>query len=733
MNRTSLTPPLNAPTTGIVWPGTHEPLGASFDGRGVNFAVFSEHASAIDLCLFDDAGNETTRIRLPETTAHVFHGYVPGLGPGTLYGFRAHGAWDPERGQRFNPAKLLVDPYARALSGRVDHREPLVGHVTAPVSQAAGAKAPEHVDLVHDLRDSARGVPKSVVVHDEFDWRGDRPPQVPWTETVIYEAHVKGVTARHPGIDPNIRGTYEALGTEAVIEHLRSIGVTAVELLPVHQSFDDAFLVDRGLSNYWGYQTLGYFAPDHRFSASGDRGGQVTEFKEMVRRLHAAGIEVILDVVYNHTCEGNHHGPTLCFRGLDNLAYYWLQDQKRFYQDFTGTGNSLEVRHPQVLELILDSLRYWVTEMHVDGFRFDLATTLARTSRGFSPRAPFLDIVHQDPVLANVKLIAEPWDVGEGGYQVGGFPIRWSEWNGKYRDVVRRFWAGYEPHVRELGFRLTGSSDLFQHNGRRPWASVNFVTAHDGFTMHDLVSYAHKHNDANGEGNRDGDSHNNAWNCGAEGETTDAEIRALRRKQVRNLLATLYLSQGVPMLLGGDELGRTQRGNNNAYCQDNELSWFDWELDDEKRELLAFVKRLGAIRREHAVLRRRRYFQGVHVRGSDFKDLAWFRPDGEEMTRKDWDAENRAIAFVASGDAILGLDPAGRPIQADSLLVVLNGEREEKLFRLPAVEWGATWEPLLDTAQEAGAVPLDPPSHARDRVRVAALSVVVMRCRSDDG
>jgi len=706
---------------GLVWPGRPWPLGAHADDKGVNFAVWSQHATAIDVCLFDPQSlRETSRIRLPETTAHVFHGYVPGLRPGVLYGYRAHGPWEPERGLRFNPAKLLVDPYARALAGRVEHKS---AAITGHVQTANGPR----IDLARDLRDSAAGCPKSVVIDDAFDWGNDRAPNVPWNESVVYEVHVKGFTARHPQIDPRIRGTFAGFAAEPAIEHLQKLGVTAVELLPIHQSLDDPFLVDKGLKNYWGYQTLGFFAPDNRFSSSGDRGGQVRELKEMVKRLHAAGIEVILDVVYNHTCEGNHLGPTLSLRGLDNLAYYWLQDQKRFYGDFTGTGNTLDVRHPQVLKLIADSLRYWVTEFHIDGFRFDLASTLGRTSRGFSQRAPFFDIVHQDPILSRVKLIAEPWDVGEGGYQVGGFPALWSEWNGKYRDNVRRFWAGYEPHLRELGFRVTGSSDLYQPGGRRPFASVNFITSHDGFTLRDLVSYERKHNEANGENNRDGDSHNNAWNCGAEGETANREIRITRDRQVRNLLTTLLLSQGVPMLLGGDELGRTQRGNNNAYCQDNEVSWFDWELDDDRRALLEFTRRLIAIRRDHPVLRRRRFFQGVHVRGSEFKDLAWFRADGEEMTRQDWDSEGRAVAFLLGGDAIPGVDDAGRPIEGDSLLVLLNGERAARMFRLPAVEWGATWERLLDTAHDSTQA-AQRPSHARDELHVDPLSVVVLRC-----
>jgi isoamylase len=709
LTRQSLSPPSNAPNTGIVWPGRPYPLGAHSNGVGTNFAVFSQNASAIDLCLFDPTTLvETARIRLPETTGHVFHGFLPGVGPGAVYGFRAHGPWDPERGHRFNAAKLLVDPYARAIAGRVDHKKAVVGHVDATKS-----------DLIRDLRDSAGGCPKSVVIDDAFDWGDDAPPNVAWTDSVIYEVHVKGFTARHPDLPPALRGTY--LGFAAGIEHLKRLGVTAVELLPVHQSIDDAFLVDQGRTNYWGYQTLGFFAPDNRFSATGDRGEQVREFKTMVKQLHAAGIEVILDVVYNHTCEGNHLGPTLSLRGLDNATYYWLADQPRYYVDFTGTGNSLDAREPRVLELIMNSLRYWVTEMHVDGFRFDLATTLGRTTRGFSPRAPFFDIIQQDPVLSRVKLIAEPWDIGDHGYRVGNFPLPFAEWNGKYRDNVRRFWAGYDPYLRELGFRLTGSSDLFQISGRRPYHSVNFVTAHDGFTLRDLVTYEKKHNEPNGENNRDGDSHNNSWNCGVEGETRDPDIAAIRRRQMRNLLATMFLSQGVPMLVAGDEMGRTQRGNNNAYCQDNEVSWLDWEGADVS--LFEFVRSLVALRRAHPVLRRRRFFQGVHIRGSEFKDLA-----GEEMKRADWDAQGRSVGFLLGGDAILGVDELGRPIEGDSLLVLINGERVPVTFRLPAMEWGATWEHLVDTSRDDSTQAEEKPSHARDEVSLDALSVVVLRC-----
>jgi glycogen operon protein len=687
----------------------------------VNFAIFSENANAVDLCLFGDPlGPETDRIRLPETTAHVFHGYVPGLGPGQLYGFRVSGPYAPEAGHRFNAAKLLVDPYARALAGQVDHVESIYGWVR---------KQPRE-DLVRDERDSAPFVPKGVVVDDSFPWGRDQHPGTAWPDTVIYELHVKGFTQRHPAIDPAIRGTYAAIGSAPAIEHFQKLGVTAIELMPVHQAASEGFLAEKGLTNYWGYSTLGYFAPDARFSSSGDRGGQVREFKAMVKSLHAAGIEVILDVVYNHTCEGNHLGPTLSLRGIDNASYYRLHPaNRRYYVDYTGTGNSLNMLHPQTLKLIMDSLRYWVTEMHVDGFRFDLASTLARELHDVDRLSAFFDIIHQDPILATTKLIAEPWDVGEGGYQVGNFPVLWTEWNGRYRDSIRRFWGGMERHVKELGFRLTGSSDLYQDDGRRPYASINFVTSHDGFTLHDLVRYERKHNEANGENNRDGDDNNNTWNCGAEGETPDPAIRAIRERQLRNFLATMFVSQGVPMLVAGDELGRTQRGNNNAYCQDNELSWIDWSIDERKSKVLELARSLVAFRRSHPVLRRRRFFQGVHVRGSGHKDLAWFRYDGKEMTAEDWDRPSRTLAFLLGGDAIPSVDERGDPIVDDTLLVLMNGERAPVRFRMPAFEWGARWELLFDTRAweqpiERGGAPIEP---AATEFELEALSVAVLR------
>jgi isoamylase len=679
--RTSLIPP-GGPSDAI-WPGEPWPLGATFDGEGVNFAVHSENATRIDLCLFDDRGHQTV-LRLPETTAHVFHGYVPGLRPGQLYGYRVHGPWEPLKGHRFNPAKLLIDPYARALSGTFDPHGPILAY--------------RRDDLTIDTTDSASAVPKSVVVDEHFDWGNDRAPRTPFHETVIYELHVKGFTQRHPQIPPELRGRYGGLAHPSSIEHLKSLGITAVELLPIHHSVSNGILDGRGLTNYWGYDTLGYFAPDARFSSGGDRGAQVIEFKNMVKGLHAAGIEVILDVVYNHTCEGNHMGPTLCLKGLDNATYYRLVlDQPRYYMDYTGCGNTLNMRHPQTLQLVMDSLRYWVTEMHVDGFRFDLASALARSLHAVDRLSAFFDIIHQDPILSRVKLIAEPWDVGEGGYQVGNFPLLWTEWNGRYRDNVRNYWNGYEPDIGQLAFRLTGSSDLFGDDGRRPYASINFVTAHDGFTLHDLVSYEHKHNEANGEDNRDGDNNNHSTNGGVEGETDDDVVLTFRERQKRNLLATLFLSQGVPMLVAGDEMGRTQRGNNNAYCQDNEISWLDWELNDRGKSLLEFTRRLIAFRHKHPVLRRRRFFRGDRILGSEERDLVWFRPDGLEMRADDWKKPTRRIAFLLGGDAIPSPDPRGQRIVDDSLLIVMNGEREDESFVLPERRWAEAWERVIDT------------------------------------
>ncbi len=607
-------------------PGSPYPLGATWDGEGTNFALFSANASAVILCLFDETGNER-QIELDEVTAHVWHGYLPGVGPGQLYGYRVAGDHDPQAGWRFNPAKLLIDPYAKAISGMVNWDAPVFGY---PLGG-------EDEDLAKDERDDAWGMPKGVVIDPAFDWGDDAPPRTPLSQSIIYEVHVKGFTWCHPEVPEEVRGTFAGLVSEPALEHLRKLGVTAVELLPVHAFLDDKHLLDRGLRNYWGYNSINYFAPEARYSSSGDRGEQVREFKQMVKALHQAGIEVILDVVYNHTAEGSHLGPTLSFRGIDNEVYYRLvPDEPRFYMDYTGTGNTLNVPHPQVLQLIMDSLRYWLLEMHVDGFRFDLAAALARELHEVDKLGSFFDVIHQDPILSQVKLIAEPWDVGEGGYQVGNFPVLWAEWNGKYRDAVREYWHNRQVGVSDLAYRLTGSSDLYQHDGRRPYASINFITAHDGFTLHDLVSYNEKHNEANGEENRDGTDENISWNHGVEGPTDDPEIVAARERTKRNFLATLLLSQGVPMLSHGDEIGRTQQGNNNAYCQDNELTWMDWELGAEQRELLEFTRRLVWLRREHPNFRRPKFFQSRRIRHAEEHDIRWLRPDGEEMTDEEW-------------------------------------------------------------------------------------------------
>ncbi|HEX2203011.1 MAG TPA: glycogen debranching protein GlgX [Longimicrobium sp.] len=677
-----------------VLPGRPSPLGATWDGLGVNFALFSEHATGVELCLFDarDPGTEWQRFELTQKTGHVWHGYLQGVRPGQLYGYRVHGPYEPERGLRFNPNKLLVDPYARALAGRVGWDAPVFPY---PLGHEQG-------DLVRDDGDSAAGVPKGVVVDNTFAWGGDTQLRTPWNETLVYEVHVKGFTARHPDVPEALRGTYAGLASEPAIDYLKQLGVTAVELLPIHAFVDDKQLLDRGLSNYWGYNTLSFFSPEARYSSMGDRGEQVAEFKAMVRELHRVNIEVILDVVYNHTAEGNHLGPMLSFKGIDNPTYYRLvEDAPRFYMDYTGTGNSLNTGQPQVLKLVMDSLRYWVEEMHVDGFRFDLASTLAREGHGGVDRlSSFFDIIHQDPVLSEVKLIAEPWDVGPGGYQVGNFPVLWTEWNGKYRDTVRKYWKGDSGAMAELGSRITGSSDLYGDDGRHPTASINFVVAHDGFTLNDLVSYDEKHNEANGEDNRDGANDNESWNHGVEGETDDPEIVALRERQKRNFLATLLLSQGVPMICGGDERGRTQGGNNNAYCQDNEISWFDWEPDERGERLLEFTRRLIALRRAHPALRRRRFFHGRPIHGSEIRDITWFDPDGQEMGEDEWTAGwAKALQMRLAGGQLADLDPvSGDPLVDDSLLLLLNAHHEPIRFRLPAEPEGVRWEVLVDTA-----------------------------------
>jgi isoamylase len=675
--------------------GTPAPLGASWDGAGVNFAVFSEHGQEVELCLFDpaDPSRQTDCLRLREVAAHVWHAYAPGLGPGQLYGYRVHGPYEPAAGHRFNRRKLLLDPYARAVAGRVDWSAPVFGYRIGD----------RQADLARDDRDSGWGAPKGVVIDPTFDWGDDAAPRTPWSETIIYEVHVKGATARHPDVPEQLRGTYAGLASDAFIDHLTRLGVTTVELLPVHHFLDDHGLVERGLRNYWGYNTLNFFAPDARYSSDGDRGGQVVEFKQMVKRLHAAGLEVVLDVVYNHTAEGNHLGPTLSFRGLDNRAYYRLvEEEPRYYMDYTGTGNSMNMVHPQVLKLIMDSLRYWVTEMHVDGFRFDLAATLARELHEVDRLSAFFDIIHQDPILSRVKLIAEPWDLGPGGYQVGNFPVLWAEWNGKYRDAVRSYWRGDRHAMAELGYRLTGSSDLYGDDGRRPTASINFVTAHDGFTLHDLVSYERKHNEANGEDNRDGHDHNLSCNHGVEGPTDDPGIRRVRERQKRNVLATLLCSQGVPMILGGDEIGRTQGGNNNAYGQDNEISWFDWELDDAARDLLEYTRRVVRLRKEHPALRRRRFFQGVEIRGSDIPDITWLTPGGDEMTDEEWGADwARALAFRLGGEALGDVDREGNLIVDEDFLFLLNADDGPVTFRIPD-DGNGSWRVELDTTDPTG-------------------------------
>jgi isoamylase len=691
------------------WPGRPYPLGAAYDGGGTNFSLFSEMADQVELCLFDDSGGEE-RLRLEEIDAFVWHTYLPTVAPGQRYGYRVHGPWAPEHGQRCNPAKLLIDPYAKAIEGQVDWNP-------ACFPYTIGDENSRNDD------DSAPYVPRSVVHNPYFDWGNDRPPDVQLNESVIYEVHVKGFTARHPDISEAQRGTYSGLGHPAAIEHLTGLGVTAVELLPVHQFIHDAHLIERGLRNYWGYNSIGFLAPHNEYAATGQRGEQVAEFKAMVRALHEAGIEVILDVVYNHTAEGNHLGPELSMKGIDNAAYYRLvTDDPRFYYDTTGTGNSLNVGHPHTLQLIMDSLRYWVTEMHVDGFRFDLAASLARQFHEVDRLSAFFDLIQQDPVVSQVKLIAEPWDIGEGGYQVGNFPALWSEWNGRYRDTVRDFWRGEPATLGEFGSRLTGSSDLYQADTRHPGASVNFVTAHDGFTLRDLVSYNEKHNEANGEDNADGEPYNRSWNCGVEGDTDDQAVLALRHQQQRNFLATLLLSQGVTMLLGGDELGRTQRGNNNAYCQDNEISWYDWEHVDE--DLVEFTRLLIALRRDHPVLRRRRWFQGHSIRGS--VDLGWFRPDGAEMSDDDWEASPPSVGVFLNGAAITDRDRRGQRVTDDSFLLLFNTHSEPIEWTLPK-QWGQWWDLVTETADPGRSE--DDMLESSATMPVAGRSVVVLRHR----
>jgi isoamylase len=694
------------------WPGRPYPLGATYDGSGTNFALFSEVAEEVELALIQDDGSEE-RVRLTEFDGFVWHAYLPTVQPGQCYGYRVHGPYEPSEGHRCNPSKLLLDPYAKAIDRQVDGDESLFSYRFNDPTEP-------------NTMDNVRHTMLSVVTNPYFDWANDRPPNRAYHETVIYEAHVKGLTRTHPALPREIRGTYAGIGHPAIIQHLTSLGVTAIELMPVHQFAQDGHLRDRGLSNYWGYNTIGFFAPHNAYSSIGTRGQQVTEFKTMVKALHEAGIEVILDVVYNHTAEGNEYGPTLSFKGIDNAAYYRLVDSDRtHYYDTTGTGNSLLMRHPHVLQLIMDSLRYWVTEMHVDGFRFDLAATLARQFHEVDRLSAFFDLVQQDPVVSQVKLIAEPWDVGDGGYQVGNFPPLWTEWNGKYRDTVRDFWRGEKSTLAQFGSRLTGSSDLYQDDSRRPLASINFVTAHDGFTLRDLVSYNEKHNEANGEGGMDGEGHNRSWNCGVEGETDDPAVLRLRARQQRNFLTTLMVSQGVPMLAHGDELGRTQKGNNNVYSQDNELSWVNWNLSDSQQELLDFTQRLVRLRNEHPVLRRRRFFHGDT--GADgLGDLAWFTPDGREMEESHWHQdEARAVAVFVNGNAISEPDARGERVVDDSFLILLNSDYEPRDFLLPAKAYGDSWEVAVDTTTATGGA--DENEHkAGSTVRMEARSTLVL-------
>ncbi len=694
-----------------VWPGKPYPLGATPDSKGSNFSLFSEVAERVELCLFDEHGHQTA-VDLPEVTAFCWHGYLPGIRPGQRYGYRVHGPWNPEEGHRCNPFKLLLDPYAKAIVGEVHWNEAIFPYRPGE---------PE----ARDERDSAPFMQRSVVIDPSFDWGDDRHPCTPWHQTVIYETHIKGFTQQHPGVPKALRGTYSGLGHPAAIEHLTKLGITAVELMPVHQFIHDARLVEEGLRNYWGYNTIGYLAPHNGYAAGDGAGQQVTEFRQMVKALHAAGIEVILDVVYNHTAEGNHEGPMLAFKGIDNAAYYRvLPDDPRHYRDFTGTGNSLNMRHPRVLQLIMDSLRYWVLEMHVDGFRFDLAATLARELHEVDRLSAFFDLIQQDPVVSQVKLIAEPWDLGEGGYQVGQFPPLWSEWNDKYRDCMRDYWRGHRGTLAEFACRLTGSPDLYDDDGRWPHASINFVTAHDGFTLRDLVSYNNKHNEANGEDNRDGRDENRSWNCGVEGPTDNPEINRLRARQSRNFLAMLFLSQGVPMLLGGDELGRSQAGNNNAYCQDNELSWFDWERADTG--LLAFTRQLIGFYRAHPVFHRRRWFQGRPIHGASVSDIAWFTPKGQKMEDSHWEKEYPGtLAVFLNGDMLAAPGPQGEQISDASFYLVFNAHHKPLRFGHPASDWGRRWARVFDTV--TGFVDDQLIVEAGDEFEVEARSIQVFR------
>ncbi|HUC29856.1 MAG TPA: glycogen debranching protein GlgX [Candidatus Acidoferrum sp.] len=707
-------------TQPIVWPGKPYPLGSNWDGEGVNFALFSEHAEKVELCLFDPAGRrELHRIPVKEQTDQVWHCYLPEARPGLLYGYRVYGPYDPAKGHRFNHNKLLLDTYAKQIVGDLKWSDSHFGYRIGHRLE----------DLSFDRRDSAPGMLKSMVVDPAFTWGTDQLLRTPWHKSTIYELHVRGFTIQHPRVPAALRGTYAGLATAPVIDYLLKLGITAIELMPVHYFVDDRQLVAKGLRNYWGYNTIGFFAPMSRYLAT----GSISEFKTMVKTMHSAGIEVILDVVYNHTAEGNQLGPTLSFRGIDNSVYYrTLADNPRYYMDYTGTGNTLNMRHPRVLQLIMDSLRYWVLDMHVDGFRFDLAATLARELHEVDKLGAFLDIIHQDPVLSQVKLIAEPWDLGEGGYQVGKFPVGWAEWNDRYRDVVRSYWKGDGGQIGELAYRITGSSDLYARSGRRPYASINFVTAHDGFTLQDLVSYNQKHNEANGEENRDGTDNNRSWNCGVEGPTDDPAIRALRARQKRNFLATLLLSQGVPMLLGGDALGHTQQGNNNAYCQDNEISWINWEDPNVDKELIAFVRKVIALRKYHPVFRRRHFFQGRAIKGAGVKDILWLRPDGSEMTDEEWNQEHaRTLGMFLSGSAVDEMDERGQLLTDENFLLLMNAHHEEVPFTLPSAASGMLWVSVLDTHCATGGGP-DRPFEASGTYPLQARSMAVLVERQRD-
>lgn len=705
-----------------IWPGKPYPLGATFDGEGVNFALFSENAERVELCLFDpaDTTREIHRIELKEQTDLVWHAYLPEVRPGQHYGYRVHGQWNPREGLLFNPNKVLIDPYAKAIDGVIDWHP---GVFSYPIDDSD----PERF-LKREDTDSAPYVNKSVVVDNQYDWEGDKQLELPMHQTIIYECHVKGFTINHPRIPKEIRGTYAALGHPEVIGYLKRLGITAVELMPIHHFIHDKHLIDKNLRNYWGYNTLGFFAPHSEYSSSGSTGAQIREFKDMVKALHRAGIEVILDVVYNHTGEGNHYGPLLSFRGIDNPSFYRLQNQKQYYTDYTGTGNTLNMLHPRTLQLVMDSLRYWVTDMHVDGFRFDLASALARGLFEVGKLSTFLDTIHQDPIVSQVKLIAEPWDVGPGGYQVGNFPVLWSEWNGKYRDNVRSFWKGDEAKVGELGYRLSGSSDLYEYSGRLPSASINFITSHDGFPLRDLVSYNEKHNLANGEDNRDGEDHNLSWNCGVEGPTRDPKINALRAKQQRNFLATLFFSQGVPMLTMGDEYGRTQGGNNNCYCQDNEISYFDWNWNPEQTQLHEFVRQVIQLRKVNPIFHRRRFFSGRAIQGKDIGDILWINPEGKEMSSDEWNnGHTRSLGMILNGEAMNEQDERGNPIKNDIFLVLVNGYWEEIKFKLPGVGDLTRWQVLVDTTSSR--VPLGKTRQANRKYGLKGRSLVMMRLK----